>query len=47
MIYLKSALCLLQALLMIVSSFSVYDSNFKFWVDRGGSSVDIGYGFFI
>ena len=35
MIYLKSALCLLQALLMIVSSFSVYDSNFKFWVDRG------------
>ena len=35
MIYLKSALCLLQAFLMIVSSFSVYDSNFKFWVDRG------------
>ena len=31
---LKILLCLLQALLFIVSSFSVYDSNFKFWVDR-------------
>ena len=35
MIYLKSALCLLQAFLMIISSFSVYDSNLKFRVDRG------------
>lgn len=31
---LKILLCLLQALLFVVSSFSVYDSNFKFWVDR-------------
>ncbi len=39
MIYFKSVLCLLQAFLMIVSSFSVYDSNFKFWVDRGALSL--------
>ena len=39
MIYLKSLLCLLQALLMIVSSFSVYDSNFKLWVDRGALAL--------
>ena len=31
---LKTALCLLQALLFVVSSFSAYDSNFKFRVDR-------------
>lgn len=30
----KTVLCLLQALLFVVSSFAVPDSNFKVWVDR-------------
>ncbi|MBO4894618.1 MAG: alpha-galactosidase [Clostridia bacterium] len=34
MLRLKSMFCILQSLLFIVSSFSVYDSNFKRWVDR-------------
>lgn len=36
---LKSVFCLIQAFLMIVSSFSVYDSNFKRWVDRAAMEV--------
>ena len=47
MLRLKSALCIIQALLIIVSSFAVYDSNFKFWVDRGAmkltSVTDFGF----
>ncbi|MBR2957913.1 MAG: alpha-galactosidase, partial [Clostridia bacterium] len=30
----KTVLCLIQALLFVVSSFAVPDSNFKVWVDR-------------
>ena len=36
---LKSLFCLLQAALMAISHFSVYDSNFKRWVDRAALSV--------
>lgn len=35
----KSLLCLLQPILMAVSHFSVYDSNFKKWTDRASLSV--------
>lgn len=34
MLRLKMIFCLIQAFLIIVSSFSVYDSKFKLWVDR-------------
>ncbi len=34
MLKLKSLLCILQVLLMTISSFSVYDSAFKFTIDR-------------
>ena len=34
-IYIKQVFCLLQAFLFLVSSFSVYDSNFKREMDRG------------
>lgn len=47
MLRIKSFLCLLQAFLMLVSSFSVYDSKFKAWVDKtalGLTSVtDFGF----
>ena len=36
---LKSLLFLVQALLMVVSHFSVYDSNFKRWTDRAALAV--------
>ena len=36
---LKSIFCFLQAFLMVVSSFSVYDSNFKRWVDRAAMEL--------
>lgn len=35
----KSVFCLLQAFLMLVSSLSVHDSNFKEWVDRAAIRV--------
>ena len=38
-IYLKQIFCVLQALLCIVSSFSVYDSNFKLSVDRAAMEL--------
>ncbi|MCR5523985.1 MAG: hypothetical protein K6F64_10225, partial [Clostridia bacterium] len=47
MLKFKMVFCLLQSLLMIVSSFSVYDSNFKMFVDRAGlgltSEKDFGF----
>lgn len=36
---LKSVFCLLQSFLFLVSSFSVYDSNFKEWVDAAAIDV--------
>ncbi len=39
LLYLKQAFCLIQSLLFIISSFSVYDSNFKFDVDRAALSL--------
>ena len=36
---LKSVFCLLQSFLFLVSSFSVYDSNFKEWVDSAAINV--------
>ena len=36
---LKALFCILQALLMIVSSFSVYDSKFKRLVDRAALAL--------
>jgi len=36
---LKRIFCLLQAFLFIVSSFSVYDSKFKEWVDRAAINL--------
>ena len=39
MLYFKQILCILQALLCIVSSFSVYDSNFKLSVDRAAMEL--------
>ena len=35
----KSFFCIIQALLMCVSQFSVYGSNFKLWVDRAALNV--------
>ena len=47
MIKLKMLLCVLQALLMTISSFSVYDSAFKFTIDRWAaeltSETDFGF----
>lgn len=46
-IYIKQVFCLLQAFLFLVSSFSVYDSNFKREMDRGAmemtSITDFGF----
>ncbi|MCR5150624.1 MAG: alpha-galactosidase [Clostridiales bacterium] len=39
MFKLKSIFCLIQAFLLIVSHFSLYDSNFKRWMDRGAMAV--------
>lgn len=39
LINIKRIFALLQAMLFVVSSFSVYDSNFKEWVDR--AAVDV------
>ena len=35
----KTVISLIQALLFIISSFSVQDSNFKFWVDRAAYDI--------
>ncbi len=35
----RYAFCVLQSLLFIVSSFSVYDSKFKIWVDRSAMNL--------
>ena len=47
MFRIKTILCFLQSFLMLVSSFSVYDSNFKRWVDRAAmeltSVTDFGF----
>lgn len=47
MLFLKQFFCLLQAFLFLVSSFSVYDSQFKWLVDRGAvemtSVTDFGF----
>lgn len=39
MLYLKQIFCILQALLYVVSSFSVYDSAFKLKVDRAAAAL--------
>jgi len=35
----KSVFCIIQAFLLVVSHFSVYDSNFKLWVDRAAMEI--------
>lgn len=39
MLRFKSIFCLLQAFLLLISSFSVYDSDFKRWVDRAAMEI--------
>ena len=39
MIRLKMLLCLIQSLFFVISSFSVYDSNFKRWTDRSALAM--------
>lgn len=35
----RTVISLIQALLFIISSFSVQDSNFKFWIDRAAYNI--------